>query len=147
MWSCWESVRKISKNDIFPSSLSQVSIEIKALNYSDQFNITCGPPYLEKKVLTRKTMVTQTRTKDKSNSLLKICHFHYLCYCHFSAFVIRAWWFFQNITALWEKGAVTIKIILGYIVLASEGPRPYRPTHLGVNGLFSGLYLKVTTKK
>ena len=49
--------------------------------------------------------------------------------------------------ALWEKGAVTIKITLGYIVLASEGPRPCRPTHLGVNSLFSGLYLKVTVKK
>ena len=59
----------------------------------------------------------------------------------------RAWWFFQNITALWEKGAVTIKIILCYIVLASEGPRPCRLTHLGVNGLFSALYSKVTTKK
>ena len=59
----------------------------------------------------------------------------------------RARWFFQNLPALWEKGAVTIKIILGYIVLASEGPRPCRPTHLGVNGLFSGLYLKKTTKK
>ena len=79
---------KYRKNDIFPSSLSQVSIEIKALNYSDQFNITCGPPYLEKKVLTKKTMITQTRTEDKSNALLKICHFHNLCYCHFSAFVI-----------------------------------------------------------
>ena len=59
---------------------------------------------------------------------------------------IRARWFFQNLTALWEKGAVTVKIILGYIVLACVGPRPCRPTHLGVNSLFSGLYLKLTAK-
>ena len=78
----------MSKNDIFPSSLSQVSIEIKALNYSDQFNITCGPPYLEKKVLTKKTMITQTRTEDKRNVMLKICHFYYVFHCHFHAFVI-----------------------------------------------------------
>ena len=49
-----------------------------------------------------------------------------------------------SLTALWEKGAVTVKIILGYIVLACVGPRPCRPTHLGVNSLFSGLYLKLT---
>ena len=94
------SARILSKNDIFPSSLSQVSIEIKALNYSDQFNITCGPPYLEKKVLTKKTMITQTRTEDESNVMLKICHFHslslsfsFLCYyrCNFLCFVTIGW--------------------------------------------------------